>query len=130
MKKLIKITHFALYILLPVFVFCDAQAQDIDTLYHINESRDTTGLYYVFERGELPRDAAAKLIVTLMFTYEAECYNDSTYVEYYQHNPPPMSDDGTCVLSIYIPPTLIKEWQHKEPTFKDFVRWVRKKYCR
>lgn len=58
------------------------------------------------------------------------CHKDSIYVEYWKPNPSPHSTDSegrTITLSIYIEPTLVKEYKHKEPTFVGFYEWLKDK---
>ena len=68
-------------------------------------------------------------LTELMGAYIKECYNDSTYVEYWKHHSPPTSTDSNGITiedAIYIEPTLIKEYQHREPTFVGFYEWLKK----
>lgn len=121
MKKLRKVLSYVICMLLLTCTFCHAQIQ-------FNNDSIQEVIRVSFDSTKVKVGGAELLTIKMMVEYEKECYNDSTYVEYYQHNSPPMSDDGSCVLAVYIPPTLVKEWRHKEPTFKDFVRWAAKKY--
>lgn len=70
-------------------------------------------------------------MIKLMIEYETECYNDSTqatYDFYVWDNDTiksyPSIDPG--FTPGYIGTKMI--YEHKEPTFKDFVRWVANKY--
>lgn len=68
--------------------------------------------------------------VSIMDRYVKECYNDSIYFEYWQqpdYSKYQKTDKHgiTTQLAIYIEPTLIKEWKHKEPTFIGFYEWLK-----
>ena len=68
---------------------------------------------------------AELVTINLLLEYDKECYDDSTYVEYYQHHSPLTNNDGTGTLAIYITPTLVKVWHHKKPTFEGFLEWLK-----
>jgi hypothetical protein len=130
MKQLIKSLSYAICMLLPVFVFCDAQAHVKDTLYQVTCEGDTTGRYFVFEHGQMPPKYATQNIMQLMFEYEKECATDSIIygctIEYKNDTLP----DNLGGYTIIVGQKLVNVYMPKEPTFKDFVRWVRKKYCK
>ncbi len=125
MKILIRKISYAICIVLLTCAFCLAQ----DLAMSINGGDLTV---YATNTTEQKSAGSDTTIIKLMIEYKTECYNDSTYVEWLKINESPSYTDAitgmTSALSIFISPTLIKEWQHKEPTFKDFVRWVAKKY--
>lgn len=125
MKNLIRKLSFAICILLYTCTFCLAQIEFNTT--PVEEIISVTD-----DKTEVRVGGAEVITAKLLIAYEIECYNDSTYVEYFKYHESPSFTDSitgmTWVNAVYIPPTLIKEWQHKEPTFKDFLVWVRKKY--
>lgn len=62
--------------------------------------------------------------------YVNYCYNDSTYIEYWQQSDyseyQKIDKHGiTTQLTVYIEPTFIKEYKHKEPTFIGFYEWLK-----
>jgi hypothetical protein len=72
------------------------------------------------------------ITVNMLLEYKKECFNDSTYVEYYKalKSPSEVYDSKTGItttLAVYIVPSLIKEWQHKTPSFPDFLEWIEKR---
>ena len=81
--------------------------------------------------GALRNATFAEELLFLIQDYEGDCYNDSTYVEYWQHHNSPSTYDPSTgigmVYAIYCSPTLVKEWQHQEPTFKGFSEWLKDK---
>lgn len=133
MKNLLKKAHFALYILLPVFVFCVEHTQ-----------------------------AQEQQLVKMLLQYETECYNDSipiyerqlsstfTLTEAkadsikYKYLRPDndiqikinlrTSHIGNFDREMKLPDYEVWDvatfYTHKEPSFEDFLKWVRKKYCR
>ena len=58
-------------------------------------------------------------MVTLLYywdKYSIECYNDSSYIKY-------QVDTGN-----YLVFKVSSKWIHKQPTFTDFMGWLKKKY--
>ncbi len=69
--------------------------------------------------------------VELLIEYSNECYNDSSYIEYYRYPSSTMIDTIAGLLvtpAIYYSAIKVCVWQHKEPSFKGFVQWVAIKY--
>lgn len=102
-------------------------AQEIKIIEYNNEPILTVS----YDSAKVNIGGAELITIKLLLEYEKECYNDSTYVEYWQYQEQQSYTDSTGLSwnhCVYIPPIKIKEWQHKEPTFKDFLVWIRKKY--
>ncbi len=125
MKSLIRKMSFAICTLLLTCTFCLAQIEFTNT-----KVEDIIRVTH--DRTEVRVGGAEVITAKLLIAYEIECYNDSICVEYLQYHESPSHTDSitglTVVYGVYYPPTLTKEWRHKEPTFKDFLVWVRKKY--
>ena len=89
------------------------------------------GTVVLDDNGGMRNATFAEELLFLIQDYEKDCYNDSTYVEYWQHHSPPSTYDPSTGLSmtlaIYMSPTLVKEWQHRDPTWKGFSEWLENK---
>jgi hypothetical protein len=126
MNKLKSLNRYTFYTMLVICCFCDLQAQthfkigDTDYEPILEVSQDSTDVTLV---------GAKLLTLKLLNKYKKTCYNDSIYVEYWRYNESPSSTDEnghTITYGVYISPTRIKEWQHKTPTFEDFLNWISK----
>lgn len=121
MKSLIRKMSFAICTLLLTCTFCLAQ---------------TSNKAYTMVKQEIGNDSTKQksvgidsTFIRIMVTYETECYNDSTNIRVHKNEGEYKGwcftyDGKECNAADhhkYI-------WIHKEPTFKDFVRWAAKKY--
>ena len=124
MKNLLRVRSFVICTLLIIFVFCDANAQEYKQRLRDNFAKADSvfnlafpvkeKLYYLFDYND-----SKPLTVDLLLEYETECYNDST--EVMTHECP--DNVPGCLLYHTWYKTI-----HKEPTFKDFLAWLRKKH--
>lgn len=62
-------------------------------------------------------------IAELLTEYEKDCYNDSTQVMVYVNPNTEKSDSSYTLMAGWN--ELI--WKHKEPTFADFIKWLKTK---
>lgn len=125
MKNLIRKISYAICIMLLTCTFC--LAQDLTII----EYNNTEILRVSHDSTEVMCGGVELITVKLLVKYETECYNDSvqaTYDFYVWDNDTikshPSIDPG--FTQGYIGTKMI--YEHKEPTFKDFVRWAAKKY--
>lgn len=74
-------------------------------------------------------ESQTQITIQLLFQYEKECFNDSTVSYYFR-----LCDDADCwnlpcekgsfdEFGNQCP----EHWKHKEPTFADFLLWLRKR---
>ena len=126
MKKLFRLKHTYFYIVLVICCFCEMQAQ---TSLNIQNGSNQPILEVNHDSTKVTVLGTKLLTLKLLSKYKKSCYNDSTYVEYWRYNESPSSTDEngyTMTYSVHIAPTKIKEWQHKKPTFEDFLDWISK----
>ena len=56
--------------------------------------------------------------------YETDCYNDSTYITVSLFTEQPSNNISYVRYGYY---TNTKIWEHKQPTFPDFIKWLHTK---
>jgi len=130
MKSLIRKMSFAICTLLLTCTFCLAQIE-------FRTGEPSTAILTVSgDSTKLCVGGAEVITAKLLIAYETECYNDTSYTDEYiiaitdtvRYGKQPNGDvikpyngyhNGICT---------IKYFTHKEPTFKDFLAWARKKY--
>lgn len=125
MKSLIRKMSFAICTLLLTCTFCLAQIE-------FNTSPPPKVWMTVSGDSTRVMCGGAELItIKLLIEYETDCYNDSTKTTYDFYKwgndtimQTPSIDPGHTMG--YIGRKTI--YEHKQPTFKDFVRWAAKKY--
>ena len=131
-----------LLLIIALFVTVNGMAQDkienivrvyngTGTIKEVNTSPLRVGTVVLADSGAVRNATFAEELLFLLQDYETECYNDSTYVEYWQYHESPSYTDSitgaSFVYTVHYSPTTIKEWQHKEPTFKGFIEWLKNK---
>lgn len=91
-----------------------------------NKPGEITTVYWSFPQ----KETNINITAALLFEYETECFNDSTEVTYDFYK----RGDDTLSAVPNIDPGFwhgyLGRWsiyEHKEPTFKDFINWLHKK---
>jgi len=112
MKNFKEKLGYALCIMLLTCTFCLAHNTS-------NEVSVTNTVKLCNDSTELKSVGVDTVMVKLMIEYEIECYNDSMEVITHEC---PANMPGCLVYHTWY------KTIHKEPTFKDFVRWVANKY--
>lgn len=127
MKKLIVI-----FMLLPMF--CIGQMSKKDSVWIEKGKQELHEMIGLAKGTTLNTTTETTTFITdkTIKEYIDWCYNDSTYVEYWKQpnysNYRSTAEHGnTMQLSIFIEPTLVKEYKHKEPTFIGFYEWLKSK---
>lgn len=64
------------------------------------------------------------ITIGLLFEYETECYNDSTEIIIKNHL---FVTDGADTVGYYNTSFPTGIYEHKQPTFPDFIKWLHKK---
>lgn len=115
--------------ILCLFSFCFGQQDSVKII-------DTDGTIKVIPSPTITVEseytfAARKIIAELFLEYEKECYADSTFVEMhcYKYQGDEYFRPKDCIdPGFYLGYVGLKSWyEHKEPTFKGFIEFIKKR---
>lgn len=111
-----------------------AQSQDLQYSQYCDEFHQISeGLYLCKNGKEINVSGVRLMAIDLFLEYKHECYNDSTFATYdwYQF----FHSDKKYKVSPSIDPGFTPGylgrwgiWEHKHPTFEDFLNWIENKY--
>lgn len=127
MKKLILLT------VALISINCLGQfAIDFDTMYVIYENDIIQRPNHLDKLNELQMLSDMAPLFLAWDEYSTECYNDSVKRCGYNYKNPITLTNGinldACDNTLVMFPEYECVWIHKEPTFPDFMEWLKAKY--